>query len=285
MYLHRVMAKPSFNLYFVSDTQIGNLLVYEKGIQEMIARVLSDKDAHVIFVGDCIDGIMMNDKRFYDETANPVTKAKPLLEAKYFIELFKPIAHKMDVILWGNHDKFLWRFGNLVKDEICSSLGVAYGGYVSKIQYVDTNGNPMFKAYAAHGRKGISSTADDVHRRRTNKELILKRHLQDMAGDCIIMVKGHNHQLLSLEPTPELYLTDDGEELVQNYTRAKQNVGPNERIHPALRFYGCSGSFLRSQMIGVDSYVEEAELPPVVLGYLMAHVRDREVVRLEEITV
>ena len=264
------------------DTQIGNLLVYEDGIKKMVDHIASNPNNHFVHTGDCIDGIMMDDKRFYDETINPVTKAKPLLEANYFIDLFKPVAKQTDVILWGNHDNHLWRFGNIVRDHICTQLNVRYGGYVSKIHYVSKKDKLLFKIYVTHGRRSICSYADDIHRQRTNMELILKRHLHKMAGDCLVMIKGHNHLLLSLQPTYTLFLVDNGEELQQRYTSPAVYA---EYIPPELRYYGCSGSFLRAQAIGVTSYIEEKELPPVVLGYLVLEVRDGKAVNLREVTV
>jgi len=279
MELFNVVASDNFKLILGGDTQIGNLLVHESGIHEMIEEIGSDTKNHFVHTGDCIDGIMRDDKRFFQETINPITKSEPLLESKYFKKLFKAIAPQTDAILWGNHDLKLWRYGNIVKDDICSDLGVRYGGYVSKISYITATGELMFKLYVTHGGRGIGSTADDPHRRRSNEELILKRHLKDQAADCVLMAKAHSHKLLVLEPTSVLYLYDDGTKLKQGYTNPSDWHG--SYIPPEQRWYACSGSFLRSQMIGVTSYVERFEYAPVELGYVVVTVRDRKIQSVE----
>ena len=96
-----------FDIIIGGDTQIGNLLVHEEGIKKMIKHILSNPYNRFIHTGDCIDGITMDDKRFYDETANPETKSKPLLEAVHFVNLFKPVALQTECILWGNHEDHL----------------------------------------------------------------------------------------------------------------------------------------------------------------------------------
>jgi len=173
----------------------------------------------------------------------------------------------------GNHEWRLWRYGNIGKD-IAKRLNVPYGGFTCKIIYRDKNDDIMFKQYCTHGRKGISSTADDPIRQVANKKLSLKRHLKKKAGDCLVMSKGHVHQIIVSEPEKEVYLTDDGFDINQSYTKAQRN---QVYIPPDLRWYICTGSFYKSFEVGVESYPELGEYDPVQLGFAVVKVRNRDV--------
>jgi len=183
----------------------------------------------------------------------------------------------LDFMLEGNHDRALWKFGDVVKD-IAKELGVPYGTYTTKLTVKDKTGKLMYKLYATHGRKGINSTADDPKRRKVTMQLILKRHLKYQAGDCAVMVEGHTHKVLVCKPESELYLVDDGRRIRQAYT----GWGQNERyIHPDARWYGNTGSFYKLYGPGSSGYAEIAGYNPTELGFVILKVRDRKIVELE----
>ena len=175
----------------------------------------------------------------------------------------------------------MWAVSNPTK-QICSELKVPYGSYSCRISFQDKRGNLLFKGFFAHGRKQISSTADDPRRREENMRLILKRHLKDLAGDCVLMAKGDTHKLLICDPSPRLYLRDTGTEIQDAYTEA----GYTDRyIHPDDRWYVNSGSFMRLQIVGKESYAERAELPPVELGFAVVRFRDRKIEGIDKVTL
>lgn len=227
-----------------------------------------------IEVGDDIEAIMADDPRFSEEK---LTEPLPLAQITKAVKDREPIKHMMLVKLMGNHERKLWRFGNIM-EEICKRLDVPYGTYTAKVTIQDSKGNLMYKTYATHGYKSITSTADDPKRRRTNMELILKRHLKFKAADCAVMVKGHSHKLLVCKPEPELYIYDDGKKIRQSHTGWGQN---EEYIHPDARWYGNTGSFLRLFGKDVSGYAEMFELDPVELGFLILKVRNKKIVALE----
>jgi hypothetical protein len=205
----------------------------------------------------------------------------PLRQAQAAIERRKDIAPKLLYMLEGNHNRSLWRFGNLT-DFICQGLGIEYGTYTTKLTVVTQDNKLMYKLFHTHGSKTITSTADDPKRRKANMELILKRQLRDKAGDCAVMAKGHAHKLLVTEPEKGLYLTDSGGKIKQNYTHWGQT---ENYIHPDARWYGCTGSMLRLYLDGISGYAEVAEYDPVEIGCLVLIVRDRQIMELRKIVL
>ena len=111
-------------------------------------------------------------------------------------------------------------------------------------------------------------------------ELILKRHLKLKAGDCVLMCKGHSHKLLISTPEVDLYLTDIENKVVQKYTTSSHT---EDFINVDMRWYVNTGSFLKLYVEGYSTYAERAEYDPVELGFVLAKIRDREIVSVEKI--
>jgi hypothetical protein len=174
----------------------------------------------------------------------------------------------------------LWKFGNITRDLICEPLGVTYGGYTCKVSFMSGK-DLLFKAFLTHGRKSITSSADDPLRIQANLQLVLKRHLQNKAGDCMLMCKGHAHKLITVKPSELLYLTDNGKEIMARYTKPHSGG----YIPPYLRFYACTGSFLRTYAPGIIGYGETGEYDPVELGYIVAEIREGEIRGIRKVTV
>ena len=268
----------NFNLHYYGDVHDGSIFSTQSGFNLFVDTLNSKyqgcKNNYAIDMGDMIEAITMDDPRYSEDTI----EGSPVLEQIDFaINKRKKYKDKLITILLGNHELKLWKYGNIT-EKVCKELNVPYGTYTSKVTFKDKNGGLMFKTYVTHGRKGISSAADDPVRRLANMKLALKRHLKFKAGDCACMIKGHSHKLIVCEPEYELFLTDDGKNISQHYTSWGQN---EEYIHPDARWYGNSGSFLKLYREGFSGYAEMAEYDPVQLGWLVLIVRDRKIQRLE----
>lgn len=268
----------SHNIMIFGDQHDGSVLSSKRGWETLLNQMNSEYDGcsnnYGIDGGDMMEAIMVDDKRYSPEM---LTEPLPLAQIKRAIEKREPIKDKLLCILTGNHERKLWRFGDITQ-EVCEKLGVEAGTYTAKLIIQDKNEKLMYKLYDTHGSKSITSTADDPQRRLSNLQLILKRHLRFMAGDCAVMIKHHVHKLLVCSPEPELYLVDDGKKIRQKYT----SWGENESyIHPDARWYGCAGSFLKLFGEGISGYAEIAEYPPVELGWLILKVRDKQIVELK----
>ena len=270
----------SHNFFLFGDLHDGSVLSCSKGWSQLLDMMNSEYDGcsnnYGIDMGDMMEAIMVDDPRFSEEK---LTEPLPLAQMKRAIELRRPIQDKLITILLGNHERHLWRFGSLTK-EVCDNLDVPYGTYTAKVTIRGRNNRLMYKLFVTHGSRTIRSTADDPIRRYANEKLILKRHLKFKAGDCAVMVKAHAHKLLVCEPEAELYLVDDGKKIYQEYTKWGQR---EPYIHPDLRWYGCSGSFLRLYLPGFSGYAEIGEYDPVDLGFLVLRVRDTLIQALEPV--
>ena len=275
-----VKLENSHNIFFFGDKHDGSVLSSDKGWDKMVSMMLSEYDGcknnYGMDAGDMIEAIMADDPRFSQEK---LTEALPLEQMKMAVKRREPIKHILLDLLEGNHDRKLWRFGNLAKDA-AEKLGVPYGTYTCKLAINDKWGRLMFKIYHTHGFKSINSAADDPIRRKSNMELVLKRHLKYKAADCAVMIKGHTHRLLASKPHHELYLYDDSNHIKQGYTGYKQN---EEYIHPDARWYGNSGSFLKLFGKGISGYAEIFEYDPTELGFLVLKVRDKKIIDLEPV--
>jgi hypothetical protein len=278
------------NIFHFGDRHKGAILSSDKGWGQLVNMMLSPYDGcknnYGINGGDLIEAIMVDDPRFsLEELKKWVEKGelsapiRPLAQMRAVKAELEPIKHLLLVMLEGNHDRKLWRFGNIVED-ICRDLGVDYGTYTAKISIVDKHGDLMYKIFETHGSKSINSAADDPIRKQANEILMLKRKLRKKAGDCAIMIKHHAHKLLIGPPIEELYLSDDGKKITQHYTSLEQNA---PFIHPDARWYGCAGAFLRLYGEGVSGYGEVAEYDPTELGWLVTKVRRKKIVAVEPV--
>jgi len=269
------------NLFFIGDLHLGTILHHKDGFKEFIDTFQSPYEGlqpannWAINMGDNIEAIMMDDPRYSPDTTD---QPFPLQQIEDIVTLLWPIKSKLLTILTGNHEMKLWRFGNITRI-ICDKLSVPYGTYTSKITITNQKDTLLYKVFATHGRKSITSTADDPKRRLVNQRLILKRHLKFKAGDAVIMAKGHSHKLIVCDPEPELYLVDDGKKIKQKYITSSQNA---EYIHPDHKWYISTGSFLKLYgHDGVSGYAEIAEYDPLELGYCVALVRNGSIQEIQ----
>lgn len=272
----------------MGDTHEGTILKHKKGMKEMIGMVLKDTDAYVVHHGDLVEGRTIDDPKYSSDTAD-VNTPTPLRQYRAAAEELMPIADRILAILYGNHDLYTQRFGNCVRDIVCRDIAgdrdpdTIYGSYSCKLIIKDKKGKLMYKHFATHGRRFLGSTADDPIRQVANMKLQLKRHLANKAGDCVVQSRGHSHKLLIAEPTPSLYLTDDGKRPVQRYTKSAQT---QDYIHPSLRWYVNAGCFYRLYgEDGVSGYAEQAEYDPTELGFAIMNVEDGNIKSIEKVVM
>ena len=268
------------NLFLFGDLHDGSILSSGHGWRALTDMMKSEYEGcpnnYGADGGDMIEAITADDPRFSPEKfAEPLT----LAQMQIAIEKRETIKDILLYILQGNHERKLWKYGDIA-EEICKKLGVVYGTYTAKLTVQDPSGNQMYKLFDTHGTRSITSTADDPIRRRTNMELILKRQLKRKAGDCAVMIKHHVHKMIVCKPESDLYLVDDGKKIKQSYTKWGQN---ESYIHPDARWYGCAGSFLKLYGEGISGYAEIGEYDPVELGFLVLIVRKKKIVELRPI--
>ncbi len=268
------------NLFHYGDVHDGSSLSTQKGWAKFVRTLTSEYDGcsnnYAIDGGDPIEAITVDDKRFSEMQ---MTEPLPLRQMRFATEKREPIASQLLTMLDSNHTRKLWRFGPIA-EMMCEDLGIPFGTYTCKISIMDKKGRLMYKVYETHGSKSITSNADDPLRQRVNMQLILKRHLRRKAADCAVMIKHHVHKLIVTPPVTELFLTDNGKRIQQNYTSGGQSEA---YIHPDARWYGCAGSFMRLYEDGMSGYAEIAEYDPVEIGFLVTKVRKGKIVSVEPV--
>lgn len=288
MRLLHVSVPEDFDLYLAGDDHEGSRSQYEAGLERMIDDVDTNPIGRLTHHGDFSECVTIDHPYYDPHTLKPGPNGVPTIpeeQARICGERYARIGAKFVAMLAGNHDLRASKAIDML-GHICRILkrNDIYGGYMCKIAYYsDKTGNLMFKQLAWHGRTVVQSRAGSERQRRANQEAQLQRVLAPLADDCILQSMGHTHRLLVVEPMRRLVLYDDGSEARHGHVQYGNHTG--RYIEPGGRAYVNTGSFLRSQGDGYDTYAELAGLPPVELGYAVAHIRKGKISEIEERTV
>lgn len=276
IHLTKAINKDS-NIFIGGDTHEGNILKYRRGFKELLYCINSHKDNYFIHVGDVAEAITVDDKRYQGDVQDDA-RGNPLTQYQNATKELKTIKDKIIVILDGNHDWKLYKYGHFVRDVVCKDLEVPYGTFEAVITFVDNvTGNKMFSLWVEHGSKTLNCNNHDP---ATRMHLLRKKLIDNLYkkhGSCEVMIHGHAHQIVVAPPTPEMYLTSNEGELKHCYTK----VNAGAYIPYNLRWYGCSGSFLKLYEEGISSYGSLMGLAPTELGCLLLNIRDGKVSSLD----
>ena len=258
------------------DNHEGNPATYRTGLRKLVKWIGAKPNRFFVHMGDEIEATM-TDHKYYQH--DPDAEDIPLRQMEAVKGIYAPVSSRCLAWIYGNHPDRLRRFGNLT-EKLCKELGMPYGSKMCKLKLDTRAGAQIVKMFLWHGprRCGLNSQAKDLVQREANQKASLKRLLERKASDCLIMGIGHVHKLIVLEPTQELLLYDDGRALRQTYLKAGD--GAARYIEPNRRFYFAAGSFLRSYMVGKDTYAEDYGYDPVELGYLLVRIRKSKVVEI-----
>ena len=263
-------------IVLISDTHIGSKKAHITGIQRAVDFVKKKPNRFWIHLGDWIEAITTDDKRYETETTEqPI----PELQAKEAIEIFEPIAGQGICGLLGNHERKLSRtinFGRM----ICEGLKIPYATESARVLF-EHEGRLLFKFFITHGNKVFRSNAKDFIQREANKKAALKVSLQYKMGDCSLMACGHAHWLGIVPPAKLLYLQDTEEGIKHKYLN--QDEIPEGYIDFDRRWYCCTGSFYKLFIDGISGYNEPFD--PNDLGFLVVKIEAGKIVDVKEIIV
>ncbi len=271
-------------IILASDFHEGNSMQHPAGIKALVDYVKSTKNIFVMLGGDLIEAICVDDKRY----SSFVHQAMPIEQCKNIVEKLKPIADRILFVLEGNHEWVLTnKIGNIIEELICKPLGehIPYGTLTTKFSILDSKGRVRNKVFYTHGFRGrsISSVSPDPTRRIANEKYQLKTKLQHLAGDCAVMALGHYHKLIIAKPEEELYLIDNQIGIKACYTKPQDGTG---YIDPNLRWYCCTGSFLKLYgELGVSGYGELFGYAPTELGYCEIDMVDYNIADIRKVII
>ena len=257
------------DIALMGDTHIGTVFCNEPAIDQAIDWVASKPNRYFCFMGDAIEAITPDDKRFQ---ADAVSEPFPERQAKYVIKKFWPIRKKGLVWLLGNHEERLKHIANYAQ-YIADGLGIPYGTWTAKV-LVRGKHRSYFKMFLKHSiRSTLNSMAKDYDQRLANMKATLKMQLREHAGDCMLMAVGHAHRILVADPIRKMVLMSDEEHKELRNQYLVPHEWGEEYIDHDLRWYGVTGSFLKQYVEGLDGYAERAGYDPLEIGYLVAEVR------------
>lgn len=249
-------------IILASDLHHGAIASHINGWKKMLQRVEDEENTYLALGGDLVEAIAVDDPRWAIGTQDTsvITPLAQMLEVSGMLE---KIRKKILFVLTGNHEIKHFKIMNLTQ-HMCDLLEVPYGAYSTKM-HVLSEGKTIYKFLYTHGRWGFNSTADDPVRRLSNMQISVKRKLQPLAGDCVVMACGHSHKLIVAEPEQVLYMTDNGTSIKSEYTTAQQH---GKYIDPNLRWYVNTGSFLKTFISGdAISYSEQFGYAPTEIGF------------------
>jgi predicted phosphodiesterase len=276
--MQRIIADIPSNceIIIASCTHIGSQLCHYRAIDNMVKFVKAKPNRRFIHLGDIIEAITTDDKRYHVEgMKQPI----PLLQIQEAMEIFRPIREQIIAVLGGNHELKLHRFGNLAS-LFCSEksgINVPYGTRTARVVF-QNEGKRIFNGFFTHDVPVFRSRAKDFLQRQANILAAMKMSMQYRMGDCAVMICGHAHQLLVVPPSPMLYLTDGETSVKQHYLEG--DLGNGGFINPDQRWYGCAGSFRKKYQDGIDDYSDIYY--PVEIGYLILTIQDNVIKSLEK---
>lgn len=191
----------TFSIYPIGDVHYGSRHCDEDGIQRKIAEIKKEKNSYIIGMGDYIDAILKNDKRFDIGGLADWVKKDNIIETQrqHIKELFSPVKSQILTLLTGNHEETV----HLDKQEdvtrnICNDLGVRYGGYSAFVILKFKRSGGECHQYIIHTWHGSGAAQQEGAR-----VMRLMRLVNDVQADIYLM--GHLHCLTTYAPDRLVY--------------------------------------------------------------------------------
>jgi len=242
-----------FHIIGVGDIHLGGVGCDKERLQEILDYIKNNDHCYWIGMGDYLESINPDDKRFDPHSIDPeydIPSLSNLLttQVEDMIEFFKPIAHRCIGLLAGNHEeKVRLRYYRDVVYDLCKELKVQYLGYSAFVRLrtvrktKDTMGTRhIYTIFACHGYGAARKAGASVNR------------LVDVAHsfDADIIMLAHEHKKVASPPILKLS--------IQKVDELKLFVKKQVAVN--------TGSFMKGYVVSGKSYVERAMYPPTDLG-------------------
>jgi hypothetical protein len=251
------------DLVFIGDVHTGNVGCQEKLLSDTVGAVMAREHAYIVDLGDSIDAINMQDKRFdpselasWMSIADLVDIARS--ETERYADIMRPAKDRILARLRGNHEEVLSRhferdvYGALnaaigVPDERC--LGV--DGFL-RLRIAD-NESPKFARKRPSGSKGGS-------RQAWNITCYIHHGTGHVGKGRLAGAHALGLERLSKSFRAEIYAVGHGHYKMPLHDVMATAEGPVQIIKLE------TGSFLGSYKEGVETYAERGGMYPRDLG-------------------
>lgn len=243
-----------FRLRPLGDIHLGAAGCDEEALNKDVEMIAADKDCYTILMGDMLDCITPNDKRWDVKDIAPwlATNSKALAnvlnaEKDRFLKIISPIKDRVLAVIEGNHEKKVRKEnkGDLPA-EIARTLGVDYlgGQGFIKIHFERMPGRAVsdLLIFAAHGFGGGRKSGSKVN------------NIEDLASfidgtDIICM--GHNHARFG-------------------WKKPRLGVNNADKFIARERAFLLTGTYLKTYEEGTNGYGAESLYPPTSIGSVLA---------------
>jgi predicted phosphodiesterase len=269
---HRVTYAPgdSFTLYPLGDVHFGSANCAVGEFIDTVQRIKADPGALWIGMGDFVEAIAPNDKRF---SAGGIDQNVIDLGAQdrigdVFVEkmgaVLAPIASKCVAYLNGNHEQvFDKHYYTALSCRILDAAGIDSGCYVPwagliRLAFEDHNNHRgALRIFAAHGWQAGRMDGAKVNEARRLMAYV----------DADIYLQGHSHSRFVIP-------------------QSRIAVNPSwTKITEQKAYIAHTGSFLKTLEQDQASYAERAGYPPTSLGTIRFHITPKsDALEVEAVT-
>ncbi len=192
-----------FSLHPIGDIHGGSMHCAEAAIERRVADIKADRNAFWVGMGDYMECILPNDKRFDIGGLAPWVVKDDIVESQreWVVNLLKPIAGKCLGLITGNHEETIHMNGEGdVTRHLCKDLGVPYLSASAFINLKFERSGRMhhYRVHAWHGAGAAQSHGGRLMR--------LMSLVNDVEADIYLM--GHLHTIM--QHTPERLVCRQG---------------------------------------------------------------------------
>jgi UDP-2,3-diacylglucosamine pyrophosphatase LpxH len=240
----RDLSKPYY-LRAMGDIHLGSLACDDRAAKKHISDIKKSPNTSVVLMGDLLDLISEDDKRWSPETIAKKYDIGDLgnwgdLMIEAASTLLNPIASKIILSLAGNHETgYEKKHHRHISKKICKELKTNYGGYdcLFTLKFTDGFKSKKYTCRAVHGAGGASTATG-----RTNRLLHYMRRTL-----CDLVMVGHMH----------------GNETTERILFKQQGIRKKK-----IKQYGTvTGCYLDTYISGVTTYGEKAGYKPGEIGH------------------
>lgn len=231
-------------LYVIGDVHVGAAACHERRFREYVARIRSDKRGVWLGLGDLIEAIGIDDRRWSPGAVDQrltIASMDDIYQAQVdlLLDALRPIAGKCIGLLRGNHEQVAmdrtrttgwWR-------SLVAALGARDLGYSAILDFVLPGGRRI-RTMAHHGAGGAATAG--------GKAMRLRRFADTVDADLVLV--GHMH-VCDVQSADRIGADAQCRKLVERRTTAV-----------------CCGSWLRGYDAGSTTYAERAGYLPTRIG-------------------